>query len=441
VAADRTITLEERRGDKARSAPPPAPGVLVLFSEGAFAGSGVYPGLPRMSIGRRPDQDIFIEDQGLSRQHAVLAFDGAAIRLRDLGSHNGTHLNGVRLPREGEQPVCFGDVIRCGSTLLLAVSDVTLYKGWPADAAREPLLGGPEVQRVLRAVDLLAPQEIGVLVTGESGTGKELVATLLHERSGRTGRLVTLNCAAVPAPLFEAELFGVKRGAFTGADADRPGLVREAHEGTLFLDEIGELPLELQPKLLRVLEQRQVRPVGGDQATRIALRVVTATNRALEGELERGRFREDLYHRLRGATVHLPPLRERREDILLLARHALQATSRGDTPLPLAADAAEALLLHRWPGNVRELQHVVQEAELQARMDGSRNLSRRHLKLGLPVGEGTGAELHQVSRALERCGGNVVQAAAELGISRGKLYRILGEHRLRAADFRRRRGR
>jgi transcriptional regulator of acetoin/glycerol metabolism len=426
---DRTVTREGERGPAGAGRPASGPGVLVLFSEGTIPGRGVYPALPRLSIGRRPDQDIFVEDQGLSREHARLSFD-RDVTLCDLASHNGTHINGARLPAHEERRVCHGDVVRCGSTLLLTVPNISCYAGWPDDAISGPMLGGPDVRAILEAIDLVARQGLAVLVTGESGTGKELVATLLHAASERSGRLITVNCAALPAPLFEAELFGVRRGAFTGAATDRPGLVREAHGGTLFLDEIGELPLELQPKLLRVLEEHQVRSVGGGELSRVDLRIVAATNRDLESELAAGRFREDLYHRLCGAVLRLPPLRQRREDILLLARHAAKTPGAP----PLSAEAAEALLLHRWPGNVRELVHVVQEAQLRARMAGAPLVARKHLKAGVAE---TSEEQVRLTQALERSCGNVVNAAADLGVSRGKLYRILEQHGLDPADFRR----
>lgn len=227
------------------------------------------------------------------------------------------------------------------------------------------LLGeAPSILAIRAMVDKVAPGRTTILIEGESGTGKELVARLVHERSGRRGSFVAMNCGAMSAELVESELFGHVRGAFTGAIQASPGLFRAAEGGTIFLDEIGELPLALQVKLLRVLQERTVRPVGGTESFAVDVRIVAATNRSLKDEVAAGRFREDLFYRLNVVPVSVPPLRERREDILLLARHFLSrfAHEFGRPLTRLSADAEQALMGYSFPGNVRELENIVERA-------------------------------------------------------------------------------
>ena len=223
----------------------------------------------------------------------------------------------------------------------------------------------PAMQAVFALIRQAAPGDASVLITGESGTGKELVARALHYDSPRAERpFVPVNCAAVPAGLLESELFGHVKGAFTGAVAARRGLIREAEGGTLFLDEIGDMAPELQAKLLRVIEDRSVRPVGSDEAVAVDLRLIAATNKDLVVRIQEGLFREDLYYRLAVIPIQLPPLRERREDIPLLAEHFLRrAIAASGKPIHgFTPEAMSALLRHPWPGNVRELENVVARA-------------------------------------------------------------------------------
>src|SRR5438270_418518 len=224
---------------------------------------------------------------------------------------------------------------------------------------------GPALEAVVRQIDLVAPTDAAVLVLGESGTGKELVAREVHRRSRRAGRpLVRVNCAAVPRELYESEFFGHARGAFTGALRDRVGRFELAEGGTLFLDEVGEIPLELQSKLLRVLQEGEIERVGEERTRRVDVRLVAATNRDLRAEADAGRFRQDLYYRLSVFPLELPPLRKRKEDIPLLAEHFLQASARKlGRPTPrLTLAAVQRLQQYGWPGNVRELQHVLERA-------------------------------------------------------------------------------
>ncbi|MCX5744255.1 MAG: sigma-54 dependent transcriptional regulator, partial [Proteobacteria bacterium] len=220
----------------------------------------------------------------------------------------------------------------------------------------------------------VASSRATVVITGESGAGKELVARALHDLSTRKARpYVAFNCAAVPHDLFEGQLFGYRKGAFTGAVADHLGVLRAADGGTVFLDEVGELPLDVQPKLLRFLDSGEVFPLGAQRAVTVDVRVVAATNRDLATEVSRGRFREDLFYRLQVVPLHVPPLRERRDDIMPLARHFARhfasqiasqtSTQTADAPIPaFAPDAIAALVAYRWPGNVRELRNVIERA-------------------------------------------------------------------------------
>jgi PAS domain S-box-containing protein len=246
-----------------------------------------------------------------------------------------------------------------------------LRREFGGDLGSDQLLGqSPGILKVLEQVATVGPTDVAVLITGESGTGKELVAKALHRHSLRNQRpLIRVNCAAVPKDLFESEFFGHLRGAFTGAVRDRMGRFELADEGTLFLDEVGEIPLELQSKLLRVLQEGQFEPVGSDHTRSVDVRLIAATNRPLAEEMARGRFREDLYYRLGVFPIDVPPLRQRRGDVPLLARHFARATAcRLGLPEPVLGEAdLEALRQYDWPGNVRELQHVIERALIIAR--------------------------------------------------------------------------
>jgi len=294
----------------------------------------------------------------------------------------------------------------------------------------------PPMERVFRLIERIGPTEAGALVVGESGTGKELAARALHEVSRRrAGPFVSVNCAAIPESLFESELFGYVKGAFTGAGRERAGLLRQADGGTLFLDEIGELPASLQPKLLRVLQEGRVRPVGSDVEQPISVRVLCATNRDLAREVSEGRFRSDLFYRLAVVTIRLPPLRERGDDIVLLAEHFLDELSDAmQQPRPnLGEDAVAALLANPWPGNVRELRNWLEYA--MAMSDGPRIGAEQ-----LPEAPGSipGAahaeeepeaalesldvvECRHIRRVLDAVEGNKTRASKILGIDRKTL--------------------
>jgi len=305
-----------------------------------------------------------------------------------------------------------------------------------------------QMESLFRQMDLVAPARSNVLIVGESGTGKELVANALHENSPRRdGRFLPINCAAIPAEILESELFGHERGSFTGASGRKIGKFELADGGTLFLDEIGELPLEMQVKLLRVLEQREFMRVGGTETIRVDIRLVAATNQDLEALVESKQFRSDLYYRLKVVTIHIPPLRERKVDIPLLANHFLKQLGQenGRPDMRFHADAMRALVQARWEGNVRELRNLVESLVVLAPEDQIRLTDLpeeyRHgfepQEAGEPSAEPgeepltmEAIERRAIERALERTGGNRTQAAELLGIGLRTLQRKLKEYRL-----------
>ncbi|HSY21087.1 MAG TPA: sigma-54 dependent transcriptional regulator [Polyangiaceae bacterium] len=298
------------------------------------------------------------------------------------------------------------------------------------------------MKRVQEMIGRIATGEASVLVNGETGTGKELVARRIHAMSPRReGRFVAINCAAVPHSLFESELFGHAKGAFTDAKSERTGLFLQANKGTLFLDEIGEMPLDVQAKLLRALQERKVRPVGANSEIPFDTRIVAATNRDLEEEVEEKRFREDLFYRINVVRIHVPPLRERASDVLELAHYFLRrhAERTGKAALAISAEAAHKLVAYRWPGNVRELENCIDRAVAFARFDqvvvddlpekiGAYRadhfvVSANEADEVVPLAE---IERRYVHRVITLLGGNKSRAAEVLGIDRRTLHRKLG---------------
>jgi two-component system response regulator HydG len=317
----------------------------------------------------------------------------------------------------------------------------------------EEILGtSPAMAKMTDLVTRVADTETTVLITGESGTGKELVAKALHTKSGRReGPFVAINCAAMPESLLESELFGHVKGAFTDARFARPGLFIKASKGTLFLDEIGEMPAGMQAKLLRALQERTVRPVGGDQEQAFDARILAATNRDLETEVEEKRFREDLFYRINVVRTHVPPLRARGSDILLLAQHFLEryAVQSRRAVLGMTSAAADKLLTYPWPGNVRELQNCIERAVALAQFDQIgvddlpekiRDYKTQRINIEsndpaelLPMEE---VERRYILKVLEAVGGNKTLAAQVLGFDRRTLYRKLERARDPAAATR-----
>jgi len=296
-----------------------------------------------------------------------------------------------------------------------------------------PVFQSAAMREVVRTVERIAPSDVAVLITGESGSGKEVIADLLHAFSPRSkGKIIKINCAALPRELIESELFGSVKGAFTGAYTDREGFFRQAEGGTLFLDEISEMPIDTQSKLLRVLQDQEVRPVGGKTSYKTNCRIVAATNRKPEEAIKDGKLREDLFYRISAISFYLPPLRERREDIMPLAtsflkRFASQANRilKGFTP-----SATERITGFDWPGNVRQLQNEVQRAVLLCEGDqvDAADLSITKVRVAGEESQDTnftlleGVERNAIIQMLKETGGNKLETAKRLGIGRQTLY-------------------
>ena len=296
-----------------------------------------------------------------------------------------------------------------------------------------PIFRSAAMQEVVRTIERIAPSDVTVLITGESGTGKEVISDLLHALSPRSkNKIIKINCAALPRELIESELFGSVKGAFTGAHTDREGLFRQSEGGTLLLDEISEMPIDTQSKLLRVLQDQEVRPVGGKVSYKTNCRVIASTNRKPEDALKNGKLREDLYYRISAISVHLPPLRERREDIMPLANAFLKrfAAQANHVISSFTPAAIERLTAFDWPGNVRQLQNEVQRAVLlnEGNEVDVADLSITNAKSGTTDGTDTsftlleGVERNAIIQTLKETGGNKLETAKRLGIGRQTLY-------------------
>jgi len=324
--------------------------------------------LDTLLIGKDPTCDLLLEDPFVSARHARLDRYGGRWYLTDLGSTNGTLVAGARISH--------GEVL-AGSTISLGDTELDLEPepeaDVPADGAKSAqpkrfegmLSRDAGMRQVFELVERVASADVAVTILGETGTGKELVARALHSRSGRRqGAFIPVNCSAIAESLIESELFGHERGAFSGADRLRKGAFEEADGGTLFLDEIGELPVDLQPKLLRALELGEVKRVGATRPIHVSARIVAATHRDLRAQVRAGKFREDLFYRLSVVPIHLPPLRSRRGDVRQLAQLFLEQAAPRGLDLRWSDEALSRLEEYDWPGNVRQLRNVVQRALL-----------------------------------------------------------------------------
>ncbi len=370
-------------------------------------------------VGSAPDNDWVLSDPYVSQYHALLSPEGEGLRVIDRGSRNGIFLNGARVKQ--------GELQRGG---WLQLGGLQLRLG--ASEKSPPLLGDSAAMvKVRQNIQRFAPTALPVLIYGESGTGKELVARSLHEQSGRRGELIAVNCGALPRELIESELFGHERGAFTGAQRRHLGCFGEADGGTLFLDEIAELPLELQPRLLRALESRAIRPIGSSRELPIDVRIVAATHRDLQAAVGRGSFRADLYYRLCGLTVVTPPLRKRPSDIPVLVRHFLRELAGPLPPREISDEELGLVAQRSWPGNVRQLRHAVLRAAYLA--SGPRLAARDVLaepdSLALPEGllQLRGRRFADIEReiyvsALAQTGGNCRAAAELLAVPKSTLH-------------------
>jgi transcriptional regulator with PAS, ATPase and Fis domain len=387
-------------------------------------------------VGTASGSHLRLTDATVSRSHCEVRLRHDDLRLLDNGSTNGTFLDGNRVYEAG---LLLGTTVRVGATMLrIEPAPEPLHVQVSDKDAFGALVGKSfEMRRIYTVLERISPTETTVLVQGETGTGKEVVARAIHEASRRAGGpFVAIDCGSIAENLIEAELFGHVRGAFTGALGDRRGLFEQAHGGTLFLDEIGELPLPMQPKLLRALESREVRPVGANTPRPVDVRVVAATNRRLDRSVNEGTFREDLYYRLAVVELFLPPLRARREDVPLLARHFFRSFSGGDA-FPEAL--VPTLLSRSWPGNVRELRNFIERsislgfAPAAATQAVSPDLEAivpvdRPLKEARAVWEAQ-FERAYVRALLRKTGGSVAQAAEIAGVSRRTIQRMLAGKR------------
>lgn len=431
-----------------RPAEPHVFGILWVSPEERF-----HELLPKATFGRSLECTLPLEGPSVSRQHARVEKGGPLWMLRDLDSKNGLYVNAER--REFT-PIAAQDTIRLGEWVGVAC--------WMPKAAAasgelfvEPvagmLLSAPTRSR-LGDFASVARRDLPIVVRGQTGTGKEVLARALHLQSGRSGPLIAVNCAAIPEALAEAELFGHHKGAFTGAVRTAPGHIASAHQGTLFLDEVVELSPALQSKLLRALEERAVTPVGSSQAVAVDFRLIAAAQEPLEARVSAGSFRGDLYARLSGAELELPPLAERRQEVMRLLRHALER-ELGFAP-HFDRLFVERVCSYRWPYNVRELYQLARLLAASPAVDlGIERLPRRFYDVTVAVDqpeellgrarapsarrqawlERNSGELGRLKQALDQCGGNVYQAALNAGIPRHRARRLLAaEADLRAAQ-------
>jgi two-component system response regulator GlrR len=396
-------------------------------------------------VGVSPDCDVVLSDPRVSRRHCEVELTARGVVLRDLGSKNGTLVGDLSVV-EAWLPLGKKATIG-GSTLVVRVAGAATILPLSTSARFGDAIGGSIPMRALFArLERAAATAETILLLGESGTGKELLARGIHDASPRrAGPFVVFDCGAVAPNLIESELFGFMKGAFTGAHQNRAGLLEQAHGGTLFIDELGELPLELQPKLLRALEARQVRRLGATGYTAIDTRVVAATHRDLQSRIAAGAFREDLYYRLAVVESIVPPLRERRDDIALLVERFLAAQSPPRSLSDLPPNALDMLKTHHWPGNVRELRNTVARLTLFPDL-GEEAIVRGAARPGepglgdltkLPLREARDAVVEQFERAyiaakLREHAGNVTRASDAMGISRQLVYRLMERYGIRS---------
>jgi two-component system, NtrC family, response regulator AtoC len=455
---DSTLVSSSSRGGEGDT---PLPRRLMLGT-GHNVSTHSLPEEGIVTLGRAPDASIRVEDPSVSRLHVRLHM-GAVVRVEDLGSANGTKVAGARLRPHDLTPLPAGQVVEIGSSWLMIanapLTGSTVRGPDPVEIPERARRSGEDTDGLVirdegmrtlhELIERVSLGDISVVLYGETGVGKEVFARRIHALSPRASKpFVGLNCAALATSLLESELFGFERGAFTGAVQTKPGLLETAQGGTLLLDEIGEMPVSVQVKLLRVLEERQVLRIGGTRPRPIDVRVLSATHRNLEAAVELGTFRRDLFFRLNGITLEIPPLRQRPGEIEPLARGfaAMAARRLGAPPPEFDNDVWDRLRRYQWPGNIRQLRNVMERALVMA--DGGR-ISIDDFPADTYVGpmpkrpdppvvapapvavvtiDHPDAERRRISEALEQCAGNQTRAAAVLGISRRTLVTRLAEY-------------
>jgi len=449
---------------------PSKPGLVLLYAPNFenFQTAYVF-AAPELIIGREPTNPVCVPEQAVSRQHARIAYTQGRWVLTDLGSRNGTMVDGQFVT---DIDLVHGHEIRIGDAIFKFIETgaerYVPYRidGFVAGArksrALDELVGGANMDAIAADLERIAPTELSCVILGETGTGKEVAAKGLHRVSGRRGSFQAINCAAIPPNLLESELFGFRRGAFSGADRDKPGLIKLADGGTLFLDEIGDMPLEAQAKLLRVLQAREVFPLGATTPERVDIRVICATHRDLHQYVKEGKFRGDLFARLNEHVVRLPPLRERKEDIYQLARAF--CTRYGNPQLGFTFSFLVALLHYDWPYNVRELESCIkrgvaltENAPLDTQQlpdaiaEHMKNYGQRNRVSGPsimppdPIGFAAAAAATprraaptevELREMLVRHRGNVAAVGRELGKERMQVHRWLKKYNISLDDYR-----
>jgi DNA-binding NtrC family response regulator len=405
-----------------------------------------------VSVGKSRRCGIVLSDSAVSKMHVELSLEGSAVRVKDLGSTNGTYVGKAKVI---ESMVPAGSVVTVGRTRIHLKTDDAPMMLTPSTADHFGELYGRSIsmRQLFAVLERVAPKEVNVLIDGETGTGKELAARALHDHSGRKrGPMVVLDCSAVAPELIESQLFGHRRGAFTGAMQDRPGVFESAKGGTLFLDELDSLPLDLQPKLLRVIETREVVRLGEFKPRSIDVRLVAACGRSPEDGVNRGELRRDLYFRLAVVRISMPRLADRLEDLALLSRRLLERI--GDNSVTVEeGPALEKLRQHPWQGNVRELRNVLERGLLMA-PPGATSIDQLPMRLSpvmtgsaqvlpaaplfdpqLPYKEAkaqavSAFEEEYLRAALSRNGANLSRTARDVGLTRHHLRKLLREHRL-----------
>lgn len=446
------------------SQPDQIPALRVMIVAGPDAGKSYEIDRPSVIVGRGETADVRLSDKSVSEFHMEMAPKGQGILFSDCGSRNGVRVAGVLVERGIAPPGC---VLTLGMTSVR----IELAREFSLPMSHSTSFGlliglTPVMQKLYAQLEKLASIELSVLIEGETGTGKEVAARALHSASRRSkGSFVVLDCTTLQKDLAPSQLFGHERGAFTGAADRRIGVFEAAHDGVLFLDEVGELPLELQPMLLRALQEREIVPVGNTRPKKVNVRILSATHRNLRAMVNAGSFREDLYYRLVQDTVTMPALRHRKEDIGLLVEHFLSRLPQSVPARGIQEDALTTLSMREFPGNVRELQHVVERlawladgpmirlADLasERRQSGE---SKRLLDAPVPIApEASGEQLSSVPpykfakqaaiesfernyllQLIKRTGNNLLRAACHAGLQRHSLRDLLKKHKLYAEN-------
>jgi DNA-binding NtrC family response regulator len=438
-------------------------GLVLLYADAYAALPAAWP-LPEQGslvIGSSPTAGLQLPVQAVSRQHAELSRERGAWVLRDRQSTNGSFVDGHRITEaklEHGQELRFGDAI-----VKFVQSEAEGYANYRIDGKLSPgaerlggdvagLIGGYQMDQIARQIQLVSREAntspLSVLLLGESGTGKEVVAQAIHQQSGRRGAFRAVNCAALPKDLVESELFGYLRGAFSGAHRDKPGLIRAAHRGTLLLDEIGDMPLDAQAKLLRVLQSRELFPLGATEPEPVDVRIIGATHQNQDQLLARGSFRQDLYARLNEYHLSLPPLRDRKEDILMLLREFFRRHGGGE--LRVTFPFMAALLHYDWPYNVRELESCAKRAVVLS--DGkpldesmlTEDIARDLAGYGQVLVAGESGEASrdavpteaELVALLQRHQGNVAAVGRDLGKARMQIHRWLKRYGIDLQNYR-----